>query len=123
RAPSTQPDQKSTPAPRPVTVNASRRFARTSVLRFQTFIYNASHTDAARPDIEIHARVLNGNRTLIAMPAAKLPTDTTADPSHLPYWAEIDLGQLSPGKYVLQVTATDRKTKSSASQRVGFVVE
>jgi VWFA-related protein len=123
REPQTELDQKSTPAPRPVTVNASRRFARTSVLRFQTSVYNAAHTTAARPDIEIHARVLLGTRTLIATPAAKLPTDTTTDPSRLPYWAEIDLGQLPPGKYVLQVTATDRKTKSTASQRVGFVVE
>jgi VWFA-related protein len=123
REPSTQPDQKSTPAPRPVTVNASRRFARTSVLRFQTSVYNAAQTTAAHPDIELHARVLSGTRTLIMIPAAKLPTDTTGDPSRLPYWAEIDLAQLSPGKYVLQVTATDRKTKSTASQRVGFVVE
>ncbi|HWT03541.1 MAG TPA: VWA domain-containing protein [Pyrinomonadaceae bacterium] len=123
REPSTEPDQKPSPAPRPVTVNASRRFARASLLRFQTSVYNATHSDTARPDIEIHARVLRADRAVISLPTAKLPTDTTPDPTHLPYWAEVYLGQLPPGKYVLQVTATDRKAKSSTSQRVGFVVE
>ncbi len=109
---------ESTTAPRPVMVNAARRFARTSVLRFQTTVYNAPHTD-----VEIEARVFSGNRAVVAMSPAKLPTGTTADPTRLPYWAEIDLAKLPPGKYALQVTAIDRKTKSSASQRVGFVVE
>ncbi len=107
-----------TSAPRPVMVNAARRFARTSVLRFQTTVYNASHTD-----VEIEARVLRGDRAVVLMPAAKVPTDTTKDLKRLPYWAEIDLGQLSPGRYVLQVTAVDRKTKASASQQSSFVVE
>ena len=115
-----EPDQKSTPAPRPVMVNAARRFTRGSVLRFQTTVYNA---DRARADVEVEARVLGGGRTVVAMPAAKLPSATTADPSRLTYWAEINLGKLPPGRYVLQVTASDRKAKSIASQQVGFSVE
>lgn len=99
-------------------VNAARRFARTSVLRFQTAVYNA-----APPDVEIEARVLRGGHTVLTMPATKLPTVSAPDPARLPYWAEIDLGPLSPGKYVLQVTAIDRGTKSRASQQASFVVE
>ncbi|HKQ51458.1 MAG TPA: VWA domain-containing protein [Pyrinomonadaceae bacterium] len=109
---------ESTTAPRPVMVNAARRFARTSVLRFQTTVYNAPHAE-----VHIEARVVSGNRAVVALSPAKVPTDTTTDPARLPYWAEIDLGKLSPGRYVLQVTARDRKTKGSASQQVNFWVE
>ena len=117
REPSVAPDGNSPPAPRPVMVNAARRFARGSVLRFQTCVYNAGH------DVEIEARVLTGDRTVIALPAAKVTVAAAADPARLPYWAEINLGKLSPGKYVLQVTASDRGTKGRASQQSRFVVE
>jgi len=52
-----------------------------------------------------------------------LPTDTTKDLTRLPYWAEITLDQLPQGKYLLQITATDRAAKTSASQQASFVVE
>jgi VWFA-related protein len=116
-------DKEAAQGPRPVMVNAARRFARGSVLRFQTTVYNATHADAARPDVEIEARVLGGDRTVVLMPAARVPTDTTKDLARLPYWAEIDLGRLPPGRYVLQVTAVDRQTRSAASQQSSFVVE
>jgi VWFA-related protein len=114
--------EKSKHAPRSVLVNVARRFARSSVLRFQTYIHHAAH-GASPPDVEINARILRDNRPVIVTPPARLPTDTSADRTRLPYWAEIALDQLPPGKYALQVTATDRTTKTSASQLVGFIVE
>ncbi len=113
------PGGESTPAPRAVMVNAARRFARTSALRFQTTVYNT----ARNADVEIEARVLGGGRAVVVMPAVKLPIGTAADPSRVPYWAEIALGKLPPGRYVLQVTASDRRTRGRASQQSGFVVE
>lgn len=114
--------EKSTHAPRSVTVNVAHRFARSSVLRFQTYVYNAAH-GATRPNVEIEARILRDNRPAIVMPRAGLPTGTVTDQTRLPYWAEIALDQLPPGRYVLQVVATDRATKASAAQQASFIVE
>jgi VWFA-related protein len=109
--------------PSPVMVDVDRRFPRSSVLRFQTYVYNASRGDGATPDVQIQARVLSGGRPVMTGAPARVPTDTTKDLARLPYWAELALEQLPPGRYVLEVTAVDRKTKSAVSQQSGFVVE
>jgi VWFA-related protein len=118
-------DEKYATAPRPVMVDVDRRFKRASVLRFQTYIYNAGRGGVSNtsPDVEIQTRVFRDNRAIVTLAPAKLPTDTTKDLTRLPYWAEIGLDQLPPGKYALQVTAIDRTTKTSVSQRTTFVVE
>ncbi|MDX6614535.1 MAG: hypothetical protein QOD75_3721 [Blastocatellia bacterium] len=109
-------------APQPVMIEVDRRFARNAVLRFQTYIYNAA--GSGKPvDVEIQARVLRDNRTVVTMPVAQLPADAAKDQARLPYWAELSLGQLPPGRYVLQVTANDRASKASTSQTVSFIVE
>jgi hypothetical protein len=118
----TPTDEKFAIAPRPVSVAVDHHFARTSVLRFQTYVYNAAR-GATAPDVWIETQVLRDGRRVVAMPASKVPTEGSADLSRLPYWAEVGLAQLPTGRYVLQVTATDRATKSSASQRVSFVID
>lgn len=108
-------------APQPVMVDVDRRFARTSVLRFQTYLYNAAHS--GKPvDVEIQTRVIRDGRAVVTMPAATLPT-AAKDPARLPYWAELSLDQLPPGRYALQVTAIDRASKVSTSQTATFIVE
>jgi VWFA-related protein len=105
--------------PSPVLVNVTRRFQRTSALRFQTYLYNAGGSAA---DVEIEARVLQDDATVMTLPAAKVPTDAVKD-NALPYWAELSLAGLRPGYYQLQITATDRRAKTSAVQRVHFMVQ
>lgn len=117
KAPSTE--QATGPGSLPVNINL--RFARSSVLRYQTYIYNVANGIA--PDIEIQARVLQDGKTLITMPARKLPTDSMKDHASMPYWAELSLSALAPGHYRLELTATARTTKSSAIQTLRFVVE
>lgn len=114
--------EKFATAPRPVMVDVEHRFARSSVLRFQTYIYNATR-EASDPDISIDARVLRFGAPVVVLPSARLPTDTTADRSSLPYWAEMSLAKLPPGNYVLEVTATNRTAKAVAFQQANFVVE
>ncbi|HEX8846497.1 MAG TPA: VWA domain-containing protein [Pyrinomonadaceae bacterium] len=116
------PDEKLATAQRPLVVDVDHHFVRASVLRFQTYIYNAAH-NSAPPDVEIQARILRDNRAVVTMSPARVPTDTTKDLVRLPYWAEVALDQLPPGRYVLQVTATDRATRTSVSQRAGFIIE
>jgi hypothetical protein len=52
-----------------------------------------------------------------------VPTDTTKDLTRLPYWSELALNSLSPGSYVLQITATDLTTTATATQETRVTVE
>jgi VWFA-related protein len=111
-----------TTAPQAITVDVDHHFPRTSVLRFQTYVYNAARGTSA-PDVWIQAQVLRDNLPVIRQPASRVPTGASPDAARLPYWAEIGLEQLPAARYVLQVTATDRTNGTSVSQRSNFVVE
>jgi hypothetical protein len=94
--------------PKPIRVDVDHRFQRTSVLRFQTYIYNAARV--AGPQV-------------LAMAPSKIPPEVTNDPALLPYWTEISLNRLPSGNYTLQVSATDRATNHHTSQTISFSVE
>jgi len=112
-------NSNATGGPSSVLVNVTRRFQRTSALRFQTYLYNAG---GSAGDVEIEARVLQDGATMMTLPAAKVPTDSVKD-NALPYWAELSLAGLRPGYYQLQITATDKRAKTSAVQSVHFMVQ
>ncbi|MET0645592.1 MAG: VWA domain-containing protein [Pyrinomonadaceae bacterium] len=108
--------------PRAVAVDVDRRFVRASVLRFQTYVYNAARASGAEGrEVQLQAQVLRGTTTLITTQPFKVPV--AADPARLPFWSELSLEQLPPGHYVLQLTATDRATNRTAVERVGFYVD
>jgi VWFA-related protein len=108
--------------PRAVVVDVDHRFARTSVLRFQTYVYNAARSNGADArDVQVQAQVFRGTTPLVTTQPLKVPV--TADPARLPFWSELSLEQLPPGRYVLQVTATDRTTNRTATERVNLYVE
>ncbi len=113
--------ESKTPGPQSVRVEVDRRFARSSVLRFQTYVYDAS-VDGRAPDVWIDARVLRGSQPVIVAAPSKVP-DLTKEVWRLPYWSEIALAQLQPGSYTLQVSATDRNRGASTSQKISFTVE
>ncbi|MFL6336774.1 MAG: VWA domain-containing protein [Pyrinomonadaceae bacterium] len=114
----TAPAEREAEGPRAVAVDVDRRFARASVLRFQTYVYNAAR---AGGEVQLQAQVLRGPTPLINTQTFKVPA--AADPARLPFWSELSLEQLTPGRYVLQLTATDRTTNRTAVERVGFYVE
>jgi VWFA-related protein len=113
---------KNTNTPQAIMVDVDHHFPRASVLRFQTYVYNAAR-GATAPDIWIQAQVLRDNRQVYALPATKVPTDISPDAMRLPYWAEIGLEQLPAGRYVLQLTATDRTSGTNVMQRSNFVID
>ena len=119
RGPASAPAGEDAGRPRSVVVDVDHRFARTSVLRFQTYVYNASRAGAG--DVQVQAQVLRGDTPLVTAQPLKVPV--TADPARLPFWSELSLAALPPGRYVLQVTATDKATNRTAVERVGFSVE
>ena len=114
-------DQSPT-GPQSIQVDVDHRFARTSVLRYQTYVYNAART-AGGPDVWIDARVLRGSQQVMSVAPSKIPPDVSPDPWRLPYWSEIALNQLPPGAYTLQVSASDKVSGTSMSQRVLFTIE
>jgi len=109
--------------PQPIRVDVDHRFAHTSALRFQTYVYNASSRTAAAPDVWIEARVMRGNQQVMIVGPGKIPPDVSKDSWRLPYWSEIGLSRLSPGWYTLLVSAHDRAGGSSVTQSVRFSVE
>lgn len=122
RGPESAPAGEEAGRPRSVVVDVDHRFARASVLRFQTYVYNAARAAAdGGSDVQVHARVLRGETPLVTTQPLKVPA--TADPARLPFWSELSLAGLPPGRYVLQVTATDRTTNRTAVERVNFYVE
>jgi VWFA-related protein len=114
-----------------VTLNVERRFAHTSLLRFLTFVYNATSAatvEAAgapspRPDLAVQVQIFRDNEPVITDPVHHLNPEGAPDLTRIPYAAEVNLDTLAPGRYVLQVTVIDRLAKSSASQRVKFEVD
>ena len=106
------------------TISVDRRFERSSNLRFLTYIYNAAKAAApgARPDVALQVQIFRDGQLVITMPPRQLSTESQ-DLAHMAYAADIPLQELRAGQYVLQVTATDRVGKASASQRVSFEVQ
>jgi VWFA-related protein len=101
-------------------------FARTSVLRFQTYVYNASRNARAAevwPDVWISAQISRGNQQVMTIAPARIPPDGSKDLWQLSYWSDIALKELPPGSYALQVSATDRASGVNSSQRIRFSVE
>ena len=104
-----------------VTVNANRRFARSSRMRFTTHIYNASH-GAAPPQLGVQLKILRGEQAVITPPETKVSTEKLTNFANVTYTGEFPLSSLPPGSYVMQVTVTDKTTSGSASQQLRFTV-
>ena len=116
-------ERKGQEAPKPdkVRVSVTRRFKRGSLLRYQTFIYNASGGRDA--DVAMQVEILRDGHTINKIPAGKLSTEAATDFARISFSKEVSLQQLPPGRYVLQISATDKKTGSTTSQQTDFIVE
>jgi VWFA-related protein len=119
---SAEPNDDLSVGSQPVRVNVDHRFARNSVLRFQTHVYNAAGKSGA-PDVWINVSIFRGNQQVMAVAANRIPPGVSKDPAWLPYWSEIALNQLPRGWYTLSVSATDKVGGSMASQKTKFMVE
>ncbi len=110
--------------PETVPVSVDRRFDRTSNLRFLVYIYNAKRpVPTAEPQVDLQVQILRSDdKSLATAPVRKLSADTQ-DPTRIAYASEIPLQDIGPGQYTLQVTATDRIAKTTASQQVRFEIQ
>jgi hypothetical protein len=106
-----------------VLLSVGKRFERTSWIRFMTYIYNAAHGPAQRPDVALQIQIFRDDQPVFTAPLKAVSTEGVADATRIPYAAEMALASFPAGRYVLQVTAIDRAAKTSATQRTGFIVE
>ncbi|MDX2044717.1 MAG: VWA domain-containing protein [Acidobacteriota bacterium] len=105
-------------------LNIERRFARSSRLLLQVYVYNAARKTAdAKPDVTMEIDVLRKGVSVLNAPQHPLVTDGATDPDRIPYSAEIPLRGLSPGTYSLRIKAIDRSGKTEVVQSANFVVE
>lgn len=109
--------------PQSVMLSVERRFARTSWIRFLTFVYNAAQPASAQPDVALQVQVFRDDQPVFTAPLSKLRTEGVSDTTRIPYMAEMSLASLPTGRYVMQITAIDRSAKTSTSQRANFIIE
>ena len=105
-----------------VAVNVDHSFGGHSSLRYQAYLYMPGHASSSS-DITLDVKVLRGNRVVLTLPAGKPGAASVSDPTSFPLSGEINLEQLPPGPYTLQISATDRTTKAVVSQQTRFVIE
>jgi hypothetical protein len=94
-----------------------------ATLDFFAYIYNAKHAGKSPPDVSLRTEVFRLGKRVVASPTVPLKTAGVADLSRIPYFAALNLEGMSRGKYVLQMTAIDRATGTTASQQKVFDVE
>ena len=106
----------------PDVLRVERRFARTSRIFLQLYIYNAARASASlSADVYMEIKVLNGDRVVMNAPSHRvLPAN---EPERIFYAAEVPLANMPPGVYLLQVTATDRLKRTSTTRELDFIVE
>ncbi|MGB8510786.1 MAG: VWA domain-containing protein, partial [Pyrinomonadaceae bacterium] len=107
-------------APLSIELSVDRRFARTSFVRFMTFIYNAAENPPAPPDVALQVQMFRDDQPVLTAPLKKISIEGVTDRTRIPYAAELSLNTFPAGRYVLQLTAIDRAAKISTSQRVTF---
>jgi hypothetical protein len=106
-----------------VQFSVDKRFARSSRLSFWIFVYNAARAANSQPDVTAQVQVFRGTEAVVTTPQRKLNTEGMNDLARIPYGGEFPLASFTPGRYVLQVTITDRAANTSATQRTFFEVE
>jgi VWFA-related protein len=99
-------------------VNASQRFARSSRLRFTTYIYDAG----TPPKLGAQIKVLRGNQSVLTPPETSISTDKLTSFTSIPYAGQFPLSSLQPGNYVLELTITDHTRNATASQQLSFSI-
>jgi hypothetical protein len=103
--------------------SVDRKFARGSRLSVMTFIYNAARPAAASTDLAARLQVHRDGQEVISTPFKKVAPGAQADPARVPFAAEINLGVLQAGRYILQVTVEDRAAQKTVSQQTAFHVQ
>jgi len=107
----------------PDILRVERRFARASHLLLQLYIYNAARRGAGTPDVELEIKILRDNKVVTSAPPHRVSTAPGSDPARIFYAAEVPLAALTPGVYLLQVSARDTAGRATVTRELDFSVE
>jgi hypothetical protein len=66
---------------------------------------------------------MRDNQVVTHAPPHKVSVAPASDPARIFYAAEVPLAALTPGIYLLQVTATDRAGRTTVVRELDFSVE
>ena len=102
--------------------SVDRKFEHDSQVRFMTFVYNAGRSGTGAPNLRAKVNVYRDGQRLISNAVARVEA-TNRDPERVPFASDLDLRQLPPGAYVLEVTIEDLTNAKSVSQQTTFYVE
>ncbi|HEX8746429.1 MAG TPA: VWA domain-containing protein [Pyrinomonadaceae bacterium] len=103
--------------------SVDKKFAHGSHLRFMTFIYNAARLTGAQPNLYAQVQVYRDGKAIVSTQFKAVAPDAGADPARIPFSADINLGSLQAGRYVLRVTVEDRASRKTISQQTAFDVQ
>lgn len=106
-----------------VQFSVDRRFAKGAHLNFLTIIYNAARSASGSAELEAQIKISRGGKPIVTSPLRKVALEAGTDAARIPYGADIALQTLPPGRYLLQVTITDKVAKTTAAQQVSFDIE
>lgn len=110
--------------PDPVEMSINHNFSSNGYLRFLVFVYNAAPaTTDSKPDLAIQVQVVRDGQPVVTTALKRVSLADISDLSRIPYAAEISLGGLPAGQYLLRLTVVDRVAKRSASQQTRFEIE
>jgi VWFA-related protein len=104
-----------------VQFSVDRRFSRESQLTFFTIVYNAA--TAGTPKLDAQIEVLRGGQRVMSSPLMPVAVEPNSDLARIPYGANVGLKTLTPGRYVLKVTVTDRNANANTVNQIVFDVE
>ena len=104
--------------------SVDKKFAHGARLRFMLFVYNAARPAAGAPvNLAVRSQVYRDGRPVIPAPFKRVALGAEADPARVPFTEEINLGELQPGRYTLEVTVEDLAAHKTAAQQTSFYVQ
>ena len=102
--------------------SVDKKFQQGSHVRFMTFVYNAAKSGSGGPNLRARVEVYRDGQRVISNAVAPVEV-TDRDPERVPFASDVDLQQLLPGAYVLEVTIEDLTSAKSVSQQTTFYIE
>jgi hypothetical protein len=103
--------------------SVDKKFAHGSHLRFMTFIYNAARMSGTEPSLYAQVQVYRDGKAIVSTPFKAVASDAGVDPARIPFTADLNLGSLQAGRYLLRVTVEDRAAGKTVSQQTPFDVQ
>lgn len=112
-----------TKADRQVQFSVDHSFSRHAPLSFVAFIYNGNRGEGLNSNSEIigEAQLLRNGQTVLKLPPRVIET-VKQDRARISFGSVIKPDSLTPGRYILEVTVTDRITNTRASQRTAVTI-